>query len=119
MGPHERFERVGNDLLHELHLSMPQAALGAQLAFETLDGDEDLVVPPGTQPGRVFRLRGRGVPHVEGRGRGDLLVQVAVDVPTKLTDEQEAILRQFAAATGDDVAAADEGLFAKIKSAFK
>lgn len=115
----ERFQREGSNLLHELHVSMPQAALGTHIAFETLDGTEDLVIPAGTQPGRVFRLRGRGVPYVDGRGRGDLLVSVAVDVPTKLTDEQEALLRQFAVATGDDVTPADESLFAKIKSAFK
>ena len=117
--PDERFERMGNDLLHELHVSMPQAALGTHLPFETLDGEEDLVIPPGTQPGRVFRLRGRGVPHVDGRGRGDLLVRVAVDVPTKLDDEQERLLREFALAMGDPVTPADESLFAKIKSAFK
>ena len=82
--PHDRFVRHGYDLGHELHLPMAQAALGAHLAFETLDGTEDLVIPRGTQTGRVFRLRGRGVPHVEGRGRGDLLVQVVVDTPTDL-----------------------------------
>lgn len=115
----DRFERAGNDLLHELHLTMPQAALGTHLPFETLDGEEDLVVPPGTQPGRVFRLRGRGVPYVDGRGRGDLLVRVAIDVPTKLSDEQEELLRRFAASTGDVITPADESFFAKIKSAFK
>lgn len=116
---HDRFERDGNDLHHELTLSMPQAALGTHLTFETLDGDEELVIPAGTQPGRVFRLRGRGVPSVDGRGRGDLLVTVAVSVPAKLTDEQEELLRRFAASTGDVVAPPDESLFAKIKSAFK
>ena len=71
----------GYDLVDELHIPFTQAALGAVLPFETLDGDEDLVIPRGTQTGRVFRLRGRGVPHVQGRGRGDLLVQVVVDTP--------------------------------------
>jgi molecular chaperone DnaJ len=117
--PHDRFERAGNDLIHELHLSVAQAALGAHLRFETLDGDEDLVIPRGTQPGRVFRLRGRGVPHVEGRGRGDLLVQIAVDVPTDLNADQEELLRRFAVARGDEVAPAEEGFLAKIRSAFK
>lgn len=115
----DRFERVGNDLLHELQLSMPQAALGTHLNFETLDGDEDLLVPSGTQPGKVFRLRGRGVPSVDGRGRGDLLVRIAVDVPTKLSDDQDQLLRQYAAAMGDEVSPTDESFFAKIKSAFK
>ena len=117
--PHERFTRHGYDLAHELHLSMAQAALGAHIAFDTLDGTEDLVVSGGTQTGRVFRLRGRGVPHVEGRGRGDLLVQAVVDIPTDLTDEQDALLRQFAELRGEEIAPPDNGLFAKIRSAFK
>jgi molecular chaperone DnaJ len=117
--PHHRFDRVGNDLVHELHLSVAQATLGAHIKFETLDGEEDLVIPRGTQPGRVFRLRGRGVPSVEGRGRGDLLVQVAVDVPTDLTPDQEELLRRFAVARGDEVAPSEDGFFAKIRSAFK
>lgn len=116
---HDRFVRHGYDLAHELHLSIGQAALGAHIAFETLDGTEDLIVPQGTQTGRVFRLRGRGVPHIEGRGRGDLLLHVAVDTPTDLTDEQDALLRQFAELRGDEVAPADVGLLAKIRSAFK
>ncbi|MGH9279704.1 MAG: molecular chaperone DnaJ [Acidimicrobiales bacterium] len=78
--PHERFRRQGSDLVHVLHVPLTQAALGAHLRFDTLDGTEDLVIPRGTQGGRVFRLRGRGVPEVHGRGRGDLLVQVAVGV---------------------------------------
>jgi molecular chaperone DnaJ len=117
--PHERFTRHGYDLLHDLHVPLTQAALGAQLVFETLDGSEDLVVPAGTQSGRVFRLRGRGVPHVDGRGRGDLLVQVVVETPTGLSRTQEELLRQFAEERGEDVAAVDTGLLSKIRSAFK
>ena len=117
--PHDRFERDGNDLVHRLHLTVSQAALGAHLSFETLDGEEDLVIPRGTQPGRVFRLRGRGVPSVEGRGRGDLLVQVEVEVPADLTPDQEELLRRFAAERGEQVAPAEEGFFSKIRSAFK
>jgi molecular chaperone DnaJ len=116
---HERFERQGADLVHQLHLPLTQAALGAHLPFETLDGTEDLVVPRGTQTGRVFRLRGRGVPHLEGRGRGDLLVQVVVETPAELRREEEELLRQLAELRGESVAPADTGLLAKIKSAFK
>jgi molecular chaperone DnaJ len=115
----ERFVRQGNDLVHVLHVPMAQAALGAHLRYETLDGTEDLVIPRATQPGKVFRLRGRGVPDVNGRGRGDLLVQVVVDTPTELTKEQEEILRLFAASRGDDVAPAETGFMAKVRSAFK
>ena len=116
---HDRFRRQGYDLVHELHVPMTQAALGAHLPFETLDGVEDLVLPAGTQTGRVFRLRGRGVPHVDGRGRGDLLVQVVVDTPTGLSKEEDELLRRLAAARNEDVAPADTGLFSKIRSAFK
>ena len=108
----------GDDLVHELHLPFTQAALGAAISFETLDGDEDLVVPRGTQTGKVFRLRGRGVPHVRGRGRGDLLVQVVVDTPTDLEPDVEEALRQIASLRGEEVAPADRGFFSRIKSAF-
>ncbi|MDQ4089744.1 MAG: molecular chaperone DnaJ [Actinomycetota bacterium] len=117
--PDERFHRQGNDLVHVLHVPMTQAALGAHLRYETLDGTEDLVIPRATQPGEVFRLRGRGVPDVNGRGRGDLLVQVVVDTPTELSKEQEELLRLFAGARGEDVAPAESGFFAKVRSAFK
>ena len=116
---HSRFERQGVDLVHQLRIPMTQAALGAQLPFETLDGTEELVIPQGTQTGRVFRLRGRGVPHLEGRGRGDLLVQVLVETPDDLSREQEELLRRLAELRGDEVAPADAGLLGKIRSAFK
>ena len=116
---HERFKRQGADLIHELHVPITQASLGAHLPFLTLDGEEDLVLPRGTRTGRVFRLRGRGVPHLEGRGRGDLLVQVVVDTPEDLTAEEEELLRQLAVLRGDPVAPADTSFLAKIRSAFK
>ncbi|MDP9387692.1 MAG: molecular chaperone DnaJ [Actinomycetota bacterium] len=119
--PDPRFERRGDDLVHELHVAATQAALGAHLELETLDGPEPLAIPPGTQTGRVFRLRGRGVPHVSGRdrGRGDLLVQVVVDTPTSLSPTEERLLRELAAARGESVDPPDTGLFSKIRSAFK
>ena len=117
--PHPRFRRQGYDLVHELHLPVTQAALGVSIQFETLDGTEDLVVPPGTQTGRVFRLRGRGVPHVDGRARGDLLVQVVVDTPEALSPAQDGLLRQLAAERGEDVAPPDTGVLSRIRSAFK
>ena len=117
--PDPRFTRQGYDVIHVMHLSATQAALGAEIRFETLDGTEDLVIPRGTQTGRVFRLRGRGVPHVDGRGRGDLAVQVVVDTPADLTTEQEELLRRLAAERGEEVAPPDTGLRARIRSAFK
>ncbi|MGI8759323.1 MAG: molecular chaperone DnaJ [Acidimicrobiales bacterium] len=117
--PHERFERDGYDLVHRLHLPVTQAALGALLDYETLDGTEELAIPAGTQTGRVFRLRGRGVPHVEGRGRGDLLVEAVVDTPTDLSDAEDELLRRLAEGRGHEVAPAGTGLFSRIRSAFK
>lgn len=115
---HDRFQRDGDDLVQELHLPMTQAALGAVLPFETLDGTEELVVPRGTQSGKVFRLRSRGVPHVRGRGRGDILVHVLVDTPTDLDPEVEEALRSVAARRGEEVAPAEKGFLSRIKSAF-
>ena len=119
VGSHKRFERAGYDLVEELHLPMTQAALGAHIRYETLDGNEDLVVPAGTQTGRVFRLRGRGVPHVNDRARGDLLVRVVVDTPGSLSNEEEELLRKLAELRGDEVAPDEKGFFSKIRSAFK
>lgn len=119
VGAHDRFTRDGLDLVHELHVPMTQAALGVHVAFETLDGTEDLVIAAGTQTGRVFRLRGRGVPRVDGRGRGDLLVEVVVDTPSDLGREEEDLLRQLATVRGEEVAPVDNGLLSRIRSAFK
>ena len=119
VAPHPRFTRDGLDLVHELHLPVTQATLGHHIAFETLDGVEDLVIPAGTQTGRVFRLRGRGVPRVDGRARGDLLIEVVVETPTELTREEEDLVRRLAVLRGEEVAAADTGLLSRIRSAFK
>jgi len=113
-----RFTRRGDDLDTELHVSVAQAALGATPELETLDGTEVVTVPAGTQSGHVVRLRGKGVPHVRGRGRGDLLVHVMVDTPTDLTKAQEELLRRLAAERGEAVAPADEGLMSRLRSAF-
>ena len=119
VAPHDRFTREGVDLRCDQPVSFAQAALGAHLEFATLDGPEDLVIPRGTPTGREFRLRGRGVPHLERRARGDLIVRVVVQVPTDLVDGEEALLRQLATLRGDDVAPEDSGFFSKIRSAFR
>ena len=116
---HERFTRDGFDLHCELPISFAQATLGAHLGFDTLDGSEDLVIPRGTPSGKEFRLRGRGVPHLERRSRGDLIVRAVVDVPTDLGPEEEDLLRQFAEQRGDSVAPADAGFLSRIRSAFR
>jgi molecular chaperone DnaJ len=117
--PSDRFVRSGADVHHELHVAMTQAALGVHLPFETLDGEEELVIPPGTQAGREIRLRGRGAPHIQRHGRGDLIITVVVDVPTDLSKAEEDLLRQLAVARGEAVAPVEHGLFSKIRGAFK
>lgn len=115
-----RFEREGDDLLHVRRLAFTQVALGSRLDIETLEGPEELIVPGGTQPGHVFRLKGRGVPALRGRGRGDLLVRVDVDVPGRLTAEEDELLRSLAAVRGEEVAAPQEkGVFSRLRSAFQ
>ncbi len=118
VAPHERFVREDVDLVTEVPISIAQAALGTSLELETLDGAEDLVIPPGTQPGREFVLRQRGVPRLHGRGRGDLRARVRVDIPTKLTEAEVELLTEYAAGRGEIVGNGKEGLFSRIKSAF-
>jgi molecular chaperone DnaJ len=118
VAPHPQFVRDDHDLVTEVPISIAQAALGTQIELETLDGNEHLVVPPGTQPGREFVLRQRGVPHLRGRGRGDLRARVRVDVPTKLSDDEVELLTRYAEGRGEVVGNGKEGLFSRIKSAF-
>ena len=117
--PHPTLTRRGFDLLAVVHVAMTQAALGATLSFETLDGEEELVIPGGTQSGREIRLRGRGVPHLQSRGRGDLIVTVIVDTPDELTKEQDELLRRLAELRGEEVAPHEAGLMSKLRGAFK
>lgn len=116
---HELFTRVGDDLLMERKLGISQAALGVELEIPTLEEPETIIVPPGTQSGKRFRLRAKGVPYVNGRGRGDLIVELIVVTPKDLSDEEEALLRQFAELRSETVAEPDEGFLTKVKSAFK
>ena len=118
----DRFVREGDVLHAELHVTMLQAALGARINFETLDGIVELAIAPGTQPGEIFRLRGYGVPRLEGRGRGrgDLLVSIKVDIPSKLSKDEEEQLRQVAQRRGEQVAdSGDRTVLGKIRSAFQ
>ncbi|MEL6892639.1 MAG: molecular chaperone DnaJ [Actinomycetota bacterium] len=116
--PHDRYERHDDDLVTEVAVSIAQASLGTSMPLETLDGTEDLVVPPGTQPGREFVLRQRGVPRLNGRGRGDLIARVRVEVPTKLSSAEVDLLTDYAKGRGEEVGNGKEGFLSKIKSAF-
>ncbi len=95
--PHPLFERHGRDLVCQAPISFTQAALGADLEVPTLDGPDRITIAPGTQSGDLFRLAGKGLPDVHGYGRGDILVQVVVEVPKRLSRRQEELLRELAA----------------------
>jgi molecular chaperone DnaJ len=120
--PDPRFERHGADLVTRLEMPFTEAALGARLAVPTLDGEEQVEVSPGTQPATILRLRGRGLPTLRGRGRGDLHVVVDVLVPSRLTDEQRELLRRFAESANGDTypeRGGREGIFGRILHAFR
>lgn len=93
--PHPVFTREGSDVLCEIPISFTQAALGAELQVPTIDGKIEYMVPEGTQTGTVFRLRGKGIQNVNGRGRGDQFVRVNIEVPKNLTQKQKELLREF------------------------
>jgi len=113
---HDQFERQGNNLYEAVPISFTQAALGADLMVKTLDGEEKLKVPMGTQTGTVFRLRGKGMPALGGRGRGDLFVSVTVMTPTSLTREQRKLLEQLAEVETTDLS--DKKLVDKVRDIF-
>ena len=119
---HPFFHREGDDLYCELPLGFPTLALGGTVKVPTLDGREDLNIPGGTQPGARFRIRGKGMPNVSGRGHGDLHVIARVDVPKKLSREQKQLLEQFARTMPNqpDVDTTGEGkpFFEKVKDIF-
>ncbi len=116
--PHPTLERHGVDLVHRRTVAMTQAALGVEFELETLEGPETLRIEAGTQPGQLIRLRGRGVPVLNGRGRGDLIVEVDVEVPQKLSAEEAELLAQLAAVRGEEVHPPEGGFFSKIRAAF-
>ena len=111
--PHAIFERDGTSVLMEQNISYAQAVLGAEVEVPTLDGKVKLTIPEGTQPGAVFRLRGKGIPYLRGSGRGDQFVSVNITVPKNLTSHQKDALREFAATMGEEHA--KSGIFGKKK----
>jgi len=120
VSPHEIFQREGTELYCELPIGFAQAALGAVLEVPTLDGVEKLTIPEGTQTNTVFRLKGKGMPDLDGRGRGDLHIAVRVVTPTHLNDHQKELLRQFVEAGGEKASQhAEKGIFEKVKEALK
>jgi molecular chaperone DnaJ len=117
--PHERFVRDGNDIVSGVDLTMTQAALGARLRVRTLEGEVELDFEPGTQPGDTRVLRGRGMPVLQGFGRGDHRLLVNLTVPRNLTDAQRALLEGFARSEHESNYKADGGFFEKLRAAFR
>jgi molecular chaperone DnaJ len=119
--PDPRFERHGEDLVARLDVPFTQAALGGTVSVSTLEGDEEVELEPGSQPAKVVRLRGRGLPALRGRGRGDLHVVLNVMIPSHLNDEQRDLLRRFEeSANGDTYSSRHgDGLFDRIRQAFR
>jgi molecular chaperone DnaJ len=117
--PDDRFTRQGNDLFSHVDLTVVQAALGAKVTVETIDGPVELEFDAGTQPGDVKVVRGRGMPVLHGFGRGDQRVFVDVLVPRRLNDEQRRLLEEFDRASDDDTYHREEGFLAKLKHAFR
>jgi molecular chaperone DnaJ len=117
--PDERFVRDGNDIVSTVDLTVIQAALGARVAVPTLDGDVELEFKQGTQPGEVRVLRGRGMPVLQGFGRGDHRLLVNLAVPRNLTDEQRRLLEEFARSEHEANYGQDEGFFEKLRAAFR
>ncbi len=116
---HPIFERRGNDVYCEIPITFVQATLGGELVVPTLDGNVQYTIKEGTQTGTVFRLKGKGIPHIRNpKVRGDQYVEVKVDVPTKLNEAQKKALLEFANISGEEVYQQRKGFFKKVKEAF-
>jgi len=116
--PHDFFERDGNDLHCVVPISFPQAALGAEIQIPSLNGEVTLRIPEGTQSGKEFRIRSEGVPHLNESGRGDLVVQVLVQTPKKLTRTQRELVRQLSESMMVENKPASRNMLSKMKDLF-
>lgn len=121
---HPTFKRDGNDVFTELEISYAQAVMGAEVTVMTLDGKVAYRIPAGTESGKSFRLKGKGIPDLNGYGRGDQYVRVTIKVPSKLTDKQKEALKNFAKEMGDDMESFEKGskdkkILDKVKGVFK
>jgi molecular chaperone DnaJ len=115
---HKFFERDGDDLHCVLPISFPQAALGTEVEIETLEGAASIKVPEGTQSGKTFKLKGKGVPHLNAHGKGDLIVEIRVQTPSKLNKQQKELLRQLGETMVVENTPTSRGLFEKVKEMF-
>ncbi len=117
--PHPVFKRENNDIVCEVPISFPSAALGTEIEVPTLEGKVKVKVPAGTQNGRVFRLKGKGIPNLHGYGRGDENVIIKVETPTRLTSQQRKLLKEFDKISKEDNHPISMGFFDKVRSLFE
>ncbi len=111
---HHTFERHGNDLVCQIPITFVQAALGAEIELSTLTGKSTLVIPRATQTHKLLKINGEGMPLLDSRGRGDLIVQVVVKTPEKLTKKQEQLFREYAKISGESVQEPSKGIFERL-----
>ena len=116
--PHPIFKREGYDIICDVPVQFQQAVFGAEIEVPTLGGSAKMKVPEGTQSGKVFRLKGKGVAHVDGSGRGDQYVRVLIETPVNLNGKQKAALAEFADACGESVNPISRSFFEKVKQIF-
>jgi len=116
--PHRFFRRRNDDILLELDINIAQATLGADISVPTLEGDETLTIPSGTQPGKVLRMRGKGIPRLNRNSRGDQLVILSVEIPRTLDSEQREIMERLAESLGTEVRPRERGFFDSLKNIF-
>lgn len=117
--PHSLFQRDGDNVYCQVPITFTEAALGAEVTIPTLKGKSTMTIPPGTQSAQVFRLRGQGFPNVHGHGTGDQMVEIAIEVPKKLSAKQEELLRTFAETEHKSVGPKRQSWFDKLKDFFK
>lgn len=116
--PHRYFRRKKDDVLLDLAINIAQATLGAEVMVPTLDGEEKVTIPPGTQPGKVIRLRGKGIPHLRRNGRGDQLIILNVEIPRSLNREQRELMESLADSLGTEVKPQERSLLDALKDLF-
>jgi molecular chaperone DnaJ len=112
---HKFFRRRNDDILLDLNVNISQATLGAEVEVPTVDGPAMLEIPSGTQPGKIFRMRYKGIPHLRGSGRGDQLVLINVEIPSRLTEEQQSLFEQLAESMGSEVRPQERSFFDRLK----
>jgi len=112
---HPAFERRGDDIIHQTLISFTQAALGDEIMVPTLDGNINLKIPSGTQSGKIFKLRGKGIPRLHGYGKGDELIRVLVWVPTRLSAEEKKLLKELASKENIKPPEGDKSFFEKLR----